>query len=241
MPKNRKVPVPARGGVHMVMLQPDGSTKLVQSEEEYTFAFELRNSARVMVNSAREIEEKPETYWQAKAFVHAAIMLSYASLEAALNEILHIHSLADESPLNEAERNVIYSITQGELVARRNSHTLGKFNMILRIMGKPEIGAGEKIYQNADSVRVLRNMIVHPTPGRVTTFVESEDYDYASQQEIVRKLRGPLRLPRSATFPKDIITKECASWAVSSCEAFLHHFVTISGIDIGFITESKRS
>jgi len=221
--------------------QSDGSAKLTYTEEEYTFAFELRNSARVMVNSAKNLEETTETYWQIKAFINGAIILSYSFLEASLNEIFHIHALTKDSPLNESERNIVYSITQGELIPKKNQTTLGRFNMLLRIMGKPEIDSGNKIYQNAELVRVLRNMLVHPTPGRVTTFMASEDYDYSSQQEIVRKLRGPLKLTRSATFPKDILTKECAAWAVSACEEFLHHFILISGIDIGFLTDPKRN
>lgn len=224
----------------IIVQQADGTPKLTYVEEEYTFAFELRNSARVMDNSAKSIESTAETYWQVKAFIHGAIILSYSSLEAALNEILHIHALTEDSPLNESERNIVYSITQGELVPKKNQTTLGRFNMLLRIMGKPEINSGNKIYQNADIVRALRNMIVHPTPGRVTTFMESEEYDYSFQQEIVRKLRGPLKLSRSATFPKDILTKECAEWAVSACEEFLHHFILTSGIDIGFLTDPKR-
>lgn len=239
MTKDRKPPVASEGGMAIIIQQPDGSTKLTYTQEEYKFAFELRNAARFMANSAKSLEETSRTHYHNKAFIHAAIMLSYASLEAAINEILHIHALTERSPLTESERNTIYSITQGDLVPKKNNHTLGMFNMILRVIGKPEINSGDKTYQNADLVRSLRNMIVHPIPGKVMTFTELEDYDYSSQQEIVKKLRAPLGLNRSATFPKDVMTKECANWAVSSCETFLHTFLEISKIDIGFITKSN--
>lgn len=238
--KRPKVPVAPRGSHIVIRQQDDGSNRVVHEEQEYTFAFELRNSARVMSNHAKATDEGPSTHWQLRAFVHGAIILSYAALEAALNEFIHLHALAADSPLDETERTVIYSIAQENLVPRGESNTLQKFNLILRILGKPELKAGDSAYQNANFVRILRNMVVHPIPGRVVTFVDSDDFDYSSQQEIVKKLRGVLGLKKSATFPTDVLTKECAAWAVLSCETFLHAFVVASGVDIGFLTDPSR-
>jgi hypothetical protein len=235
-----KVPVVKRGGSIRVVINPEGSTRVSQIEEEYTFAFELRNAARVMENSAKSTDNGPETHWQLKAFVHGAIIISYASLEAAFNEILHLHALSAGSPLNEAERKVVHSITQEKLEPRGESNTLQKFNLLLRVLGKPELANGTPVYQNANLVRILRNMIIHPVPGRVISYVEGSNFDYSSQQEIVKKLRSALGLKRSAIFPRDIITPKCAAWAVSSCETFLHAFVMASQIDVGFLTDPNR-
>jgi hypothetical protein len=239
-PEKRKAPVIQRGDRVFLVFGQDGSTRITHKEKEYTFAFELHNAARVMVNSANATEDGPSTHWQLKAFLYGAIILSYAGLEVALNEIIHLHALTAESSLDEAERKVIYSIAQENLVPRGESNTLQRFNLLLRILGKPELKIGDSPYQNANLVRMLRNMIIHPTPGRVTTFVEADNFDYSSPQEIVKKFRIALDLKRSATFPKDIITKKCAAWAVDSCETFLHAFVVASGIDIGFLTEPGR-
>jgi len=236
-PKQPKVPVALRGNHIVIVHENDGSNRVVHEEQGYTFAFELRNSARVMSNHATETDEGPATHWQLRAFVHGAIILSYAALEAALNEFVHLHALAPDSPLDEAERKVIYSIAQENLVPRGESNTLQKFNLVLRILGKPELKAGDPAYQNANLVRILRNMVVHPVPGRVATFIDSEDFDYSSQQAIVKKLRGVLGLSKSATFPTDVLTNKCATWAVLSCETFLHAFVLASGVDIGFLTD----
>ena len=235
--KNSKVPSPPRGDHIVIVQNDDGSNSVAHVETEYKFAFELRNAARVMANQAKDTEDDPGTHWQLRAFVHGAIILSYSALEAALNEVIHLHALAEDSPLDETERKVIYSIGQENLVPRGESNTLQKFNLILRVLGKPELSIGSTTFQNANLVRILRNMVVHPVPGRVTTFVDSEDFDYSSQQEIVKKLRSVLRLKKSATFPRDILTKACVSWAVLSCETFLHEFVRASGIDIGFLTD----
>lgn len=235
-PKSPKIPVVPRGGLTVIVQEHDGSNRIAHEEEEYTFAFELRNSARVMSNFAKATEDGPDTHWQLRGFIHGAIILSYAALEAALNEFIHLHALTSDSPLDEAERKVIYAIGQENLTPRGESNTLQKFNLVLRLLSKSEIRACDAAYQNANLVRMLRNMLVHPLPGRVTTFVDTDDFDYSSQQQIVKKLRGALGLKKSATFPKDIITKECAAWAVHSCETFLHAFVVASGVDIGFIT-----
>lgn len=236
-PEKPKVRVPPRGDHIVIVQENDGSTRVAHEEREYKFAFELRNSARVMSNHAKATEEGPSTHWQLRAFVHGAIILSYAALEAALNEFIHLHALAADSPLHEADRKVIYSIAQENLVPRGESNTLQKFNLVLRILDKPELKPGDTAYQNANLVRILRNMVVHPVPGRVTTFIDAEDFDYSSQQEIVKKLRGVLGLKTSATFPEDVLTKKCAAWAVLSCETFLHAFVHASGVNIGFLTD----
>jgi hypothetical protein len=239
-PKKRKVPIVTRGGLTTILLQDDGSSRITHQESEYTFAFELRNSARLMANLAKTTEDGPSTHWQLKAFIHGAVILSYAALEAALNEIIHLHSLTKASPLDEAERKVMYSIGQEGLVPRGESNTLQQFNFLLRVLDKSQLKVGDSHYQQANLVRMLRNMIIHPKPGRVTTFVDPENFDDSSQQEIVKKLRGALGLKKTATFPADIITKKCAIWAVDSCENFLHAFVVASGIDIGFLTDRDK-
>lgn len=236
-----KVPVATRGDRVFTVLDANGNTRVTQIESEYTFAFELRQSARVMSNSAKSTKDNPRTHWQLRAFIHGAIILSYASLEAALNEIVHLNALETNSPLTEAERKVFHTIGQEDLRPREGSNTLQQYNMLLRILGKPAMSVDTNPYQAANLVRVLRNMLVHPIPGRVVTFIESEDFDYSSQQNIVKKLRSHLGLKTNATFPADVITKACAAWAVESCETFLHEFVTVSGIDPGFITDPNHA
>ncbi|MEK6805190.1 MAG: hypothetical protein AABY95_00895 [Pseudomonadota bacterium] len=194
-----------------------------------------------MNNSAQATEDTSGTHWQLRAYIYGAIILAYASLEAALNEIVHLNALEKNSPLDEAERKVFHTIGQEGLQPREASNTLQQYNMLLRILGKPEMDKGINPYQAANLVRMLRNILVHPIPGRVTTFVEGEEFDYSSQQDIVRKLKPALGLKKEATFPDGVLTKECAKWAVRTCETFMHAFVTASGIDPGFITDPTHA
>lgn len=240
-PEKPEVPVATRGDHVFIVTGENGTTRVSRMESEYTFAFELRQAARVMSNSAKSTEDGPGTHWQLRAFIHGAIILSYASLESALNEIVHLNALEAKSPLTEAERKVFHTIGKEGLQPREQNNTLQQYNMLLRILGKPVMNIGANPYQAANLVRMLRNMLVHPIPGRVVTFIEGKEFDYSSQQDIVKKLKGHLGLKANATFPADVITKACAVWAVSSCEAFLHEFVTVSGIDPGFITDPNHA
>ena len=234
-----KTPVSAPWGAYHYETQKDGSIKLVTREEAIKFAQELRNAARVMNESARAA--KQESSLHQRSFVYGAIVLSYASLEAALNEVILWHALAPKSPLDEAERRVIYAIGTEQLQPRERSNTLQRFNLILRILGKQELEKGKAPYQAADLVRTLRNLLVHPVPEKVVTYKADPLYDYSTQQDIVRKLKTILKLGRQATFPKDIITTKCASWAVQSCEAFLQEFIARSGISSGLSSASLKA
>ena len=141
-PEKAEVPVAPRGD-HIVITQGhDGLNRVTHGGQAYTFAFELRNSARVMSNIARVTADEPDTYWQLRAFIHGAIILSCAALEAALNEFIHLHALTAESPIDEAERKVIYSIGQVNLAPNGEANTLQKFNQLLRVLGELELRAG---------------------------------------------------------------------------------------------------
>lgn len=211
------------------------STHIVKIEREYRFAFNLRNIARYFARQAKETTDKD--YWERQSYVTGAICMSYAHLEAALNEFIHLNALNRESPLTDAEREVFFVMGAENLVPLNSSHTLERFNLILRILGKKEISKTENIYHSANLVRSLRNMLTHPVPGVVQTYDIDERVDLSSQQKIVKQLRPVLQLDNKATFPESIITPKCATWAVKSCEDFLAEFVILSGVSPGFVTK----
>ncbi len=231
----------AKYGNHItIVTNKNGTSYIANIEAEYRSAHQLINAARVMVNSANAIDDDTQSHYQLMAYIYGAIILSYTSLEATLNEILHLEALKPNSPLSEAERKVFYTIVNEGLEARGRTNTLERYNLLLRIMNKQEMEEDSAPYQAANLVRLLRNKLIHPIPGRVVTLSETNDFDYSTQQDIVKKLRSHLKLGEEATFPSDVLTRVCASWAVNSCEAFLHKFVVSSGINPGFHTGPKR-
>lgn len=200
----------------------------------YKFAFELLNSANLMINLLNELDESEDNFWKNKTYVYSAIILSYSMLEAIYNEIIHIYAIERRSSLNNEDKKLIYIIGKEGLKSKDNTHVLSQFNLFLRIIGKPELKEDEEPYQSANLVRKLRNMIVHPVPGMVVTYTDQNDFNYSEQQKIVKQLKSKLNLDNNAIFPDSILTKDCASWVFQSCVKFLSEFVKVSGIDIGF-------
>jgi len=207
---------------------------VVHVDQQYRFAFEMKNAARVLANKTKDTSD-PDCF-EMKALVIGAVSLSYSYLEAAFNEFIHLNASSKESPLTETEKAVINAIGSEQL-RPGNAHVLRLFNMVLRLLCKQEMKESEYPYQAANLVRKLRNSLVHPTPGRVVTYTEDEDYDISTQQSIVKQLRSYLSLGRHATFPWDVLTTDCAVWSIRSCEDFFHEFSKRTGVDPGFITK----
>jgi hypothetical protein len=156
-------------------------------------------------------------------------------LNAGLSEFF-LNATACRSALTTTETGIIQAI-QSERLLPRHQSTLELFNMMLRILKKEQLSRSNEPYRAADAVRALRNLLVHPVLGRVTTFSHDPSEDLSQQQPITKQLRPYLKLDRSATFPADILTAKCAVWAVRSCERFFAEFVKRSGVDPGFLTE----
>lgn len=229
-------PSKGRSAAHNIHLVADGDKmKVALIESEYRFAFELKNAARVMSNYARSLSDK--SGYEMRAFVTGAVTLSYSFLEAGLNEFLFLNATDERSPLSSKDKAVIDAMASENLRPRGNQNTLQLFNTVLRLLDRAEMPEKEQPYQAANLVRSLRNLLVHPIPGRVITFSDDPDVDLSKQQLIVRQLRSHLRLGREATFPADVLTEECAKWAVGSCEDFFREFELRSGVDPGFLTD----
>jgi len=232
----KKTPVLRSGGKAIIITDGE-ETRVARVESEYRFAFGLRNAARVMLNNARDIAE--EESHEMRAFATGAIVLAYSSLEAALNEFIFLNASASNSPLSEECKILINAIASENLRPQEKKNTLQMFNVLLRLLGRSELRESENTYQAANLVRILRNLLVHPMPGRVVTYSENSAENLSEQQQVVKQLRSRLALAQYATFPWDVLTSNCAVWAVDACENFLHEFVRQSGVDPGFLTDRK--
>jgi len=204
----------------------------------YRFALELMIAARLMAGKASTATGEQSR--ELRPFVTAAVVLAYSFLEAGLNEFIYVNASAS-GVLSEAERAAIAAIASKDLRRkwRPGQTTLQLFNAILRTLKKDELAKNSEPYRAAEAVRSLRNLLVHPKPGRVTTFSDDPNEDLSQQQEITVDLRDYLKLDRSATFPAQLLTAECAVWAISSCEAFFAEFVKRSGVSPGFLTDGR--
>jgi hypothetical protein len=236
---SKRPSVTSSGNKILVLVDENShSTSILKVESTYRFAFNLRNIARYFANQSLKTTEAE--HFVRLSYVTGAVCMAYASLEAALNEFINLNALSERSPLTNSKREIIGLIIDGELTPPTSSNTLQNFNRMLRILGKSEIVEGENTYQAANLVRLLRNMLIHPQPGAVTTFSSNEKFDLSSQQPIVKSLRSHLKLDKKATFPDAILVPKTANWAVDSCEKFLSDFVNRSCVDPGFITDVER-
>jgi len=231
----RGIPVLKSGDSFVVVMKDGHPTKITKIESEFRFAFTLKNAARVMAKNAAASLDQP---YHAHAFVVGAVVLAYSSLEAAFDEFLHCTTTNCNSSLTESQKAIIRTIGTENLLGDERGNVLALFNMMLRILGKSEISPGTKVYDSADLVRQLRNMCVHPKVERVVTLDTDQVEPLSNQQRIVKKLRGVLRLHEDATFPNDVITADCAHWAVNACEEFFKEFTTNAGVAPGYVVET---
>lgn len=215
------------------MLVVVGKTKshVARIERQHRFAYELINVSRFHAREAKKAGKR--NHWRIRANVISAICVSYAALEAAHNEFIHLVALSDRSPLSDEKREVIHYMASEGLAPEPKQNTLQRFNLLLRVLEKNQFDSGSEPYQSANLLRVLRNMLVHPVPSSAVVF-DIADPDLSAQQEIVRRLRSRLKLGRNATFPDNVLTAECALWANQTAEAFLCSFERASGVDLGF-------
>ena len=233
----------ATAAVHRARTASDQPTasdqvKISRITRSYRFAVELLIAARLMAYKASTATR--EQNHELQSFVTASVVLAYSFLEAGLNEFIYVNAPASEV-LNEAERTAIAAIASKDFHRkwRGRKTTLQLFNAILVTLKKEELANDCEPYCAAEAVRSLRNLLVHPKPGRVTTFSDDPNEDLSQQQQITIQLRDYLKLDRTATFPAQVLTAKCAGWAVSSSLAFFAEFVKRSGVSPGFLTDGR--
>jgi hypothetical protein len=226
-----KVPtIKSNGKVHINIDPITDKVEIRLIEDEYRFASLLMRSARLQSNLAKIAEEKTDS--NISTYVISSIILSYSFLEAGLNEFIFL--TYQKSELNEVIKREIDMINKENLRPKENRNILQQYNMYLRIIEKPQIEESNKVYQSANLVRSIRNMLVHPIPGDVVTYSSDPDFILSDQQDIVKKLKGPLRLSKEDTFPECIYNYKCSNWAIKSCESFFKEFIDRSEVDPGF-------
>jgi hypothetical protein len=223
-------------GGHIEIVVGRDEATISRITESYRFAWELRHAARVMAHNAKAVTD--EDPFELRPFVTAAVILAYSFLEAGLSEFVFLNATQTGSPLSASEMKIIGDMRRKGLHTLRQ-HTLQLFNTMLRVLKKESIDKNSEPYGAANAVRSLRNALVHPKPGYVTTFSNDPNEDLSQKQEITKQLRKYLALDRSATFPADILTAKCAAWAVTACESFFHEFVKRSGVSPGVITDGR--
>lgn len=200
---------------------------------DVTFAWSIRNSARVMVRKAMETKQSVDNN-ELQAYVTGAIFASIAYLNAVLHEFCLLDVKRNSPyPIPSNTLDLLQAVAKEEI--KPEGHILDKYNLVLRLLDKKVFDKGCNPWQAADFTRGLRNALIHP---KSYIFILSLERGVLSKNKFEIKNRFPL-IPESddlPLFPNRMLSGECAKYAMNSCEAFVKAFVILSGIPLNFIT-----
>jgi hypothetical protein len=206
-------------------------------------AREEANPRPPMVIDEIEFPIDPGQQIEHRSYVIAAILSSVAFLEAALNELLASASDDDfelaggRGPLTKQERQALCDVRD-----QLRPPFLGKFQRVLRLLGRQPFNQGAQPYQDADLLVKLRNILVHSRPG----WSPADARDQIAQDELLERLASknfplhPFAEKDDPFFPDKCLGAACADWAERTARAFADDFFGRLGITPAYAMQSRR-
>lgn len=192
-------------------------------------------SAALFARQAHAIEEAYDGKFDDRlitehlAYVTASIITTFSFLEATINKVF-----TDTKETN----NEIYKTLGSQVTERMSemwdmslsqSKTLGKFQMALILAEKQKFDKGKTLYQDVDTLRLLRNDLVHYHPkwSQVGLNVNLPPQD---EKKFITRLKNkaftlnPLMSEGNPFYPKRCLSHGCAKWAIESSIKFTDKF-----------------
>ena len=158
--------------------------------------------------------------------VISAIVMAASSLEAFINEVF----------LN---ANIYLPQYDKVLKARwpkyEQKKVLDKFQLAMRLRTKKRMDSGVSIYQNADTLILMRNAVVHFKPE----WSHEKRIQKRIEQCIQKKFALSPFAHGDSVFPDQCMSYGCARWCVETALAFVDAFCTQSGIENRYLIFSK--
>ncbi|GAG83871.1 unnamed protein product, partial [marine sediment metagenome] len=163
----------------------------------------------------------------------ASIFTTIAFLEANINEILRDSYDTMKGRLKDGSKYIpeqlINKLSQFYKLPRRERHgtpLLKKYQKALTLAEKEIFDEEKNLYQNVDSLRQLRNNLVHYEPEWSKVQL-AEDYIPLSDLaiELYSKFElNPLTPASSPFFPHRCLSYGCCKWGIESSIAFTDEF-----------------
>jgi hypothetical protein len=153
-------------------------------------------------------------------FSFACVVSAVATLEAYVNEI-YTDRDSNFPTIGPKLMTMLWEFIELKSV-------LEKFNYALVILGKTEFDKGAKLYQDADTLRRLRDALVHFKPGQ-----DDESQQHANLSARLEKTgfsRSPFCTPADPFFPRAWTTHEGTEWAVTTALKFANDFAGRAGL-----------
>jgi hypothetical protein len=196
-------------------------------DTRYTFTGQFVHGAAIFSRRAHLLETSSrisdEEMAEHRACVAGAIMHSAAALESEVTEILlhgPSHHLANSGPNSHA-------LTLLKPIKDRHS-PLCKYELVLRLLGKPALARDLQPYQSTDLLFRLRNELVHYKSkwGR-----QMKDADSVfAHLEALQFSRPPFTSIDMEFFPHRCLSASLASWSVTTSINFINNVFKHLGI-----------
>ena len=211
---------------------PDGISDAIR----YDFSSDHNWSARYLASAAAEIERagdaSADLYQDHRACVIGSVMATVAFLESTINEVFSDCQArvwaARTGTISPAEQDALGQIWSREI---RMLSTLRKYELALAVLRRPSLDRAANPYASARALITLRNELVHFEPEWIP--LKRSDGRPLEQNQIhpmERLLRSrfasnALAEPTWGFWPELCLGAGCASWALTSAEAFVDEFM----------------
>lgn len=193
--------------------------------------FQMRAAAQ-FARRAGEIEQRHTgdewgpSYDEITLHVLSSITMAASSLEAFINETF----------LN---ANTYFPKHEKALKAKwpkyEQKKVLDKFQLAMRLRTKQRMDSGVTVYQNTETLLLMRNAVVHFKPE----WSHEKKIQKKIEKRIHRKFSLSLFAHGDSVFPDQCMSYGCARWSVETALAFADAFCTQSGIENRYRLFSK--
>src|SRR5215510_4499026 len=200
-----------------------------RGQSRYSFTAQYVAGASILARRAAEIERSaaPDrvAVGEQRAVDVGAVMQAFSALEAELAELL-AHGPGHHLGSNGIDETARAFIT--EPVAKLidgMSGVLGKYEILLHLLGKLAFEKGHYPYQDADMLVAFRNQLVHYKS-------KWDDGTRLSSQAISKKfpLAPPAIAAPGSAFPLPLLSAGCAHWASKTAADFIDEVYSKLGI-----------
>jgi len=193
--------------------------------------FQMRAAAQ-FAQKAGEIEQGHTgdnwgpSYDEITVHVISSIVMAVSSLEAFINEVF----LNANIYLPSHQKAIKKRWTRWE-----QKKVLEKFQLAMRLQAKARMDSGLAIYQNVDTLILMRNAVVH--------FKPEWSYEKKIQKKVEQRIDKKFPLCPFAhgdsIFPDRCMSYGCARWCVKTALDFVGEFCIQSGIENRYLQFSK--
>lgn len=163
-----------------------------------------------------------------RSYVTSSIFHSVAFMEARINELL-VNAKNGLSPWDKDKKDTYFAKLERtiKISGLERLTTLDKYQIVLELLSMPQFETNERIYQDVDLLRRIRNKLIHFEPDR---FVYVQPEKPSEEHKLLRALKGKFELNIIAddmgrrNFPDILLGQGCASWSARSALVFVQNF-----------------